>query len=139
MIEGARNFRRMGVVGAAGAAVLMALGGCGTSEPVNPTPTADATLKPVEMYDHRVAVQSPEGRVIVCFTDEMPVGEEPFVFVAEEAYCPDPGANDFFMEEKDVFVSPFRLNVGPLDTAIYTPQWKFRERGKEIPPVYFGD
>lgn len=130
---------RIGLVGAAGTAALIALGGCGENEPVNPTSVVDATLKPVEMYDHRVAVQREEN-LIVCFTDEEPFSEDiEWAFVANEAYCPDTQANLIFLEEKGPFISPFRLNIRrQRDFFEHADQAKFRNDGIEIPPPFFG-
>lgn len=117
------------------AAVLVA--GCGISEPVNPTSTADATLKPVELYSHRVAIQRGEN-LIVCFTDEMPLSEKvDWAFVADEAYCPDTEANVIFLKEKGPFISPFRLDIRRgQDFFEHADQKTLRKDGVDIPPPF---
>lgn len=131
------NGRRLGVTGTVG--IVVALAGCGTSEPVNPTQTVDATLKPTELYDHRVAVQRGEN-LIVCFTDEMPLSDDvDWAFVADQAYCPDTKANMIFLNEKGPIISPFRLDIKRgQDYFEHADQSVLREKGEEIPPPFMG-
>lgn len=133
-----RISRRLGAIGA-GTAAMMALGGCGPSETVSPTPTAEATQKPVELYDHRVAVVRDEN-LIVCFTDEEPFDDDVrWAFVADQAYCPDTKANMIFLKEEGPVISPFRLDIiRGRDYFEHSNQAKFRNDGVEIPPPFFG-
>ncbi len=129
--------RRMGAVGVVGmTAVLVA--GCGNEAP-KPTQAVDATLKPTELYDHRVAVQREEN-LIVCFTDEEPIRDGvKWAFVADVAYCPDTEANLIFLGQKGPVISPFRLDIKRgQDYFEHADQEALREKGKDIPPPFMG-
>lgn len=125
--------RRMGAVGVVGmTAVLVA--GCGNETP-KPTQTVDATLKPTELYDHRVAVQRGEN-LIVCFTDQEPFRDDvEWAFVADSAYCPDIKANLIFLNEEGPVISPFRLDIRRgMDNFEHANQKALRDNGEDIPP-----
>ncbi len=121
----------MGVVGTVSMAAVIAAG-CGNETP-SPTPTTEATLKPVELYDHRVAVQRGEN-LIVCFTNEEPLSDEiDWAFVADKAYCPDKNANLIFLNEEGPFISPFRLDIkGQQDYFEHADLAALRAEGIDI-------
>lgn len=135
MRESGRNIGRIGITGAIGLATAF-VAGC-ASEILNPTSTADATLKPAELYNHRIAVQRGEN-LIVCFTDQEPLREDvEWAFVADKAYCPDKKANLIFLNEEGPFISPFRLDIKrQQDYFEHADQAALREKGIEIPPPF---
>lgn len=132
------NGKRLGVGGVIGLVSAMVLAGCG-NEQKDPVPTADATLKPTELYDHRVAVERGEN-LIVCFTDEEPLSDGvDWAFVADQAYCPDTKANLIFLGEEGPVISPFRLDIKrQQDFFEHTDQEAIRNKGQEIPPPFMG-
>lgn len=117
-------------------ALAAVVAACGSPERT-PTPSSLETEKPVTLYSHRVALLR-NGNVIVCYTDEFPFRDDmPWTFFASVAYCPDKEANNKFLRSPDTIVSPFELKFEQTDFFQYVNQQDLREKGEEIPPVFF--